>query len=110
MAEQLNADEQAMMDKARNTTSEVIGQGGTDDAPPPSIATPATNQMEGVDVWGPYPAEQYAKGQVTANTPTGTFGVPPGKQLYFEEREWFSRKENRMKKSLFPMYRVMEKV
>ncbi len=104
MAE-LNPDEQAMMDKARNTTGTTIPLGGDADGPPPSPETEASGQVEGVDVWGPYPDSLYKKGHVHVTTPTGVFGVPQGKQLYFEPRQWFSRKENKIITSMFPMYR-----
>lgn len=99
MAE-LTAEEQAMMDKARNVTSKTIGMGGTADAPPETPITPTATQ--GVDEWGPYDK------LTNVSTEYGVYGVPAGKILYFEETEWFSRRENRMVRTMKRKYRDPE--
>lgn len=87
MAETINKDEQAIIDKARSMTSETIPVGGDADGPPPSPATPST-PTGGVDtnpeVWGPY-----ADGEYHQITPPwgGQFGVPVFHELHFEEKE-----------------------
>ncbi len=102
MPDKLNADEQAIIDKARNMASETIGQGGDDSGPPPGPATPSTptGGDTWAEVWGPY-----SDGQYHYITPPwgGSFGVPPGQQLYFEEADRLIKGEIRTIK--IPRYR-----
>ena len=96
---ELNADEQAIIDKARNMASTTSPVGGDEDGPPPQPATPST-PTAGIDEWGPY--DDYF-----LITPSwgGSFGVPKGKILFFEDREVFVRRENQMKMVKIPHLR-----
>ncbi len=97
---ELNADEQAIIDKARGMASETSGVGGDKEGPPPSPATPATPSSGNQEEWGPY--DDYF-----LVTPPwgGQFGVEKGKILYFEEKEVFNRRENMMKTVKIPRQR-----
>ena len=98
MTEELNEDEKAIIEKARNMASETIPLGGDKDGPtntsPTSPSTPSTATDEETLRWGPY-----ADGEYHTITPPwgGLFGVPAGQVLYFQEKEIFSRRENTMK-------------
>lgn len=91
MAE-LTAEQQEMINKARNTASQVIEV--QDDPKPVAPTRPGT-----LDEWGPY--DDYK----IVTTPTGQFGVPKGKILYFIDHQTFSRRENRMLVVKRPRYR-----
>ena len=97
---ELNAEEQEIISKARNMASETIPVGGDKDGPPPAPATPSTPTDGTVEEWGPYP-------DYFMVTPPwgGQFGVEKGKILYFEEREVFFRRENKMKTIKIPRLR-----
>ena len=96
MPSELNAEEQEIIDKARNMTSETSGVGGDKNGPPARPATPSTPFGE-IEEWGPY--DDYF-----LVTPPwgGSFGVPKGKILFFEDREVFVRRENQMKSVKIP--------
>ena len=98
----LNPAQQAMMEKARNTTSKTVGLGGTDEAPPPSPITPGT--VQGIDEWGPYLEH------TIVTTPHGQYGVDAGQILYFEPEQWFSRRENRMVTTMKRRYKPAKPV
>ena len=99
----LNADEQAIITKARNMASTTTPMGGDADGPPPAPSTPSTptgGQTE-EEVWGPYDTYQMI-------TPPwgGSFGLSPHFQLYFEEKDKLVKGEIRTVK--IPRYRDMK--
>ncbi len=103
MPEELNEDEKAIIEKARNMASETISVGGDKDGPtgtsPTTPSTPSTATDDETLRWGPY-----ADGKYHTITPPwgGIFGVPAGTVLYFLEKEIFSRRENTMKQVKVP--------
>ncbi len=100
---ELNAEEQAIIDKARGMASETIPVGGDKSGPPPSPATPVTPSEGNPDEWGPF--DDY---YMVTPPWGGQFGVEKGKILYFEEKEVFFRRENKMKTIKIPRQRDPE--